>query len=137
MKRIPLLLLTAFVGIGISSSTTSCSKSSHKTDSCLNYAVAPVESVEGSTSAKVNEPVLLTVNFRVSSGCGVFNNFETTKTSTGQDIKVNARYEGCVCTMDAPLRTTAYTFTPSNVGTYYLNFYSGGLTPVTHTIIVK
>jgi hypothetical protein len=37
---------------------------------------------------------------------------------------VEAKYEGCVCTLNIPIRTVNYDFTASKSGDYQLNFKS-------------
>lgn len=61
---------------------------------------------------------LFNVAFRVTNGCGQFYSFEQT-TAT---IQLIAKYEGCICTENTPLRKIAYTFNPTVPSTYTLKF---------------
>ena len=91
----------------------------------------------GANTALVNQEVVLTVSFGCFNGCGQFGNFEETTTGNTSTINVNAKYEGCICTQDAPIRTTLYKFKKSQTGTYELKFWQGASSYLTYTIIVQ
>ena len=105
-------------------------------DNCSIYTKAPVIEVNGANTALVNQEVDLTASFGVSNGCGQFDKFEEIVSGNTTIIALNAKYEGCFCTDDAPVRTAIYKFKKSQKGTYQLKF-SRGDSYVTHVIIVQ
>jgi len=105
--------------------------------SCVSYAKAPVTKIEGVTTTLANQDVTLTISFGCFNGCGQFGNFEETIVGNITTIKVNAKYEGCVCTQEAPIRVTSYNFKKTQTGTYELKFSRGENSYLTHTIVVQ
>ncbi len=113
-----------------------CNKK-HDNEKCLSYTKAPVTKIEGAVSALVNQEVDLTVSFGCFSECGQFGNFEEIITGNTITFDVNAKYEGCICTADAPTRQTLYKFKRSQPGTYELKFLVSTNNYLTHTITVQ
>lgn len=113
-----------------------CNKNHHN-DKCLSYTKAPVTKIEGAGAASVNQEVDLTVSFGCFSGCGQFGNFKEIITGSVTTININAKYEGCICTTDAPTRKTLYKFKRSQPGTNELKFQVSTNNYLTHTITVQ
>ena len=109
----------------------------HEDTSCLSSTKAPVTKIEGANSALVNQEIILTVSFGCYNGCGQFGNFDEVFSGNSTTIAVNAKYEGCICTQDAPIRQTTYKFKKSQTGTFDLKFLKTENTYLTHTIIVQ
>ncbi len=131
MKSIHFLLALIFV------TTTFFQCEEDLDDNCLSFNSAPVTLVVGATSAMANQDVLLIVSFTASNGCGQFENFSESVNGNVNNITVNARYEGCVCTQDLPTRTATYTFKKSQPGVYELRFYQTASSYYTHSITVQ
>jgi hypothetical protein len=115
-----------------------CTKK-HEDDSktCLSFNKAFVTKIEGANSTLVNQDVFLTVSFGCYNGCGQFGNFNEVINGNATAITVNAKYEGCICTQDAPIRQTTYKFKKSQAGSYDLKFLQAENTYLIHTIIVQ
>lgn len=77
------------------------------------------------------------VDFYVNNGCGNFLLFDETIDGNTRTIKVIAKYEGEICTMDVPLREATYTFDPVTAGTYTLKFLMEDGTYQTETFVVQ
>ncbi len=88
----------------------------------MSYERAFVSKVEGSTTGQVNQEIALQVYFGCHNGCGQFGNFEENISANTRTIIVNAKYEGCVCTQEVPVRIGSYKFKTSQAGIYYLKF---------------
>jgi hypothetical protein len=114
-----------------------CKKEDTANNKCLSFAKAPVTAVTGPATGSINQDINLTVSFACSNGCGQFGSFEQARTGNTFEISVTAKYEGCVCTQDIPVRQQTYTFRASQPGTYLLNFVQQNNTFVTHTIVVQ
>ncbi|MEO5968238.1 MAG: hypothetical protein ABIP68_03240 [Ferruginibacter sp.] len=112
-----------------------CTK--NKNEHCISYAFAPVTNVTGNNTALVNQELNLNVSFVCINGCGQFGNFEESNSANNTIIKVNAKYEGCVCTQDVPTRSTVYKFKKSEAGIYELKFWQTDTTFYNYTIIVQ
>ncbi|HMT73224.1 MAG TPA: hypothetical protein PKA77_04110 [Chitinophagaceae bacterium] len=106
-------------------------------DSCLSFNKAPVTKIEGSNSALVNQEIILTVSFGCYNGCGQFGSFDEVISGNATTITVNTKYEGCVCTQDAPIRQASYKFKKSQAGTFDLKFLQAENTYLIHTITVQ
>lgn len=98
---------------------TNCGK---KNSNCLSYEDTFVSKVDGSKTGKVNQVMTFQVYFGCHSGCGQFSSFKENVVGNIRTVIVNAKYEGCTCTADAPTRMATFSFTPSQPGTYYLKF---------------
>ena len=105
--------------------------------SCIQYKNAAVTKIEGPTSGNVNQVLNLTVFFGCFNGCGQFGSFEQTTTGNLTTINVIAKYEGCICTQDAPIRQTVYNFKATEPGVYNINFEQTQGSYLTHTIIIQ
>lgn len=132
LKYFKLLTLCAFFIIPL----FSCYKLP-EVNNCSSFRVAPITKIVGSNTALVNQEVDLTISFGCTNGCGQFGNFEETTSGNTSTIKINAKYEGCICTKDAPTRTISYKFKKMQPGTYELKFYQSDNLYVTHTITVQ
>jgi hypothetical protein len=126
---ISLIALTLFL--------LSCKKEREENTLCSSLVQAPVVKVEGPKTAAVNQPITLTVYFGCFSGCGQFGNYQQNVTGNRTVITVVAKYEGCICTQDAPVRQYNYNFTASQTGTYYLKFLQTTGVYLTDTITVQ
>ncbi|MBE0649736.1 MAG: hypothetical protein IH595_02735 [Bacteroidales bacterium] len=93
---------------------------------CNENKIAYVTSVKYPGSGTVNEPILIDVNFGVTNGCGQFGKFiVSTDSSNTRTIETEAKYVGCVCTQDAPIRSAQYKFLTDTPGNYLIKFRSG------------
>lgn len=128
MKKLLLLVFSI-------SLLTSCAEDDTE-ETCIEFGDAGIESVtvlpvdtDGSYPIKVD--------FRVMNGCGNFGSFEESTEGNTTAIKVIAKYEGCICTQDLPLREVTYTFEPTAPGTYTLKFMTADDTFITETIVAE
>lgn len=117
-------ILNFFVLMFISSLIISCDKDDDKNIECIEYKLGYVTSVNAPPTGNTNETINIELNFSVFNGCGGFRKFIETENGNVRTIEVEAKYEGCICTQDTPIRTTNYEFTTSNAGEYELNFKS-------------
>ena len=88
---------------------------------------------------KVTEPLrvgFIEVDFQVFSGCGQLGRFIVTEDGNTSTIEIEAAYIGCVCTLDAPIRTVIYEFSATNPGVYELKFKSGTSEYITVNLII-
>lgn len=127
MKRDLFLLMTLLVFF-------SCTKDD---DKCIENKVAYVTGINAPETGAINEFISIDVYFGVNSGCGQFGRFIESGVEKSKTIVVEARYEGCSCTMDAPERLTSYEFKPNEAGTYELNFKSSESGFITVNILVE
>jgi hypothetical protein len=52
-------------------------------------------------------------------------------------IEVMAKYEGCICTQDAPIRTVNYEFLTKIPGDYELRFKSSEIDFITINLLIE
>ncbi|MBS1752883.1 MAG: hypothetical protein R2765_12490 [Ferruginibacter sp.] len=104
---------------------------------CLSYTQAPVTKVEGPNTGNVNQDINLIVSFGCFNGCGQFGKFEQTSDGDTTTINVIAKYEGCICTQDAPIRQTTYKFKATQPGIYFLKFLQTEKAYLTDTIQIQ
>lgn len=117
MKRKLMLILSILLLTVIS-----CSKDHD--NNCIENNTEYVTSVNSPSTGTVNESINIEVGFGVHNGCGNFGKFIETENGNTKTIEVEARYEGCACTLEAPIRKTNYVFKTQNSGNYILKFKS-------------
>lgn len=109
-----------------------CSSNNDATD-CTTFEPAAIVTVEEKQNTDAAS-FLFDVDFQVNNGCGQFFIFEENTVGNITTINVVAKYEGCVCTEDYPIRRTVYSFLPSVAGTYILKFKMEGENYITKTV---
>lgn len=123
LKKTYFIILISTITLGL---FLSCNKNNgEKENECIINKTAYVTSVNSPTSGVVNQSIIFKVNFGVNNGCGGFGKFIETVNGTSRIIEVEAKYEGCICTQDAPGRTADYKFIANTAGNYELKFKSG------------
>jgi hypothetical protein len=113
----------------------SCNDNEANDDQCISYSPAVIDAVTLIPTVDMIGAVF-NVAFYVNNGCGDFGSFEETIDGNTITIKVIAKYEGCVCTDDIPLRESVYTFTSATAGTYTLKFLKTDGTFITETVVI-
>ena len=112
-----LIILSILLSINIS-----CSEND-KND-CIENKLAYVTSVDSPSNGVINEIINIEVDFQVNNGCGEFGEFIETQNGNVKIIEVKARYEGCICTDNLPIRKVNYEFITQISGNYELRFKS-------------
>jgi hypothetical protein len=114
----------------------SCSKEEQE-NNCIENKTAYVTSINSPSTGIVNENINIEVSFGVNNGCGNFGKFIETGSGNTKIIEVEARYEGCVCTMDAPTRKINYVFKTQNSGNYIFKFKSSSTEHITVNLAIN
>ena len=114
----------------------SCSLKNQPEPTCTDYLSAPIETVVAKENADASK-FLFDVAFRVTDGCGNFGSFAETTEGNETTIEVIAKYEGCFCTEDTPLRETVYVFNENTPGTYTLKFKMSDDNYVTQMVTIE
>ncbi len=105
-------------------------------EECIGYRPENVTEVNAPSSGKINEPVVIEVNFIVYNGCGKFVQFIESGSEQSKIIEVQAKYEGCICPTVTKDITAVYEFTPLTSGEYNLRFKSGETDYITVNISI-
>ncbi|MFI2742756.1 hypothetical protein ACG2LH_08455 [Zhouia sp. PK063] len=129
-------VLNFIIFIFICTLVSSCD-SDDKNDECIQNEIGYVTTLTAPSSGSVNETINIEVNFRVFNGCGKFGKFMETENGNTRTIEVEAKYEGCNCTQDAPIRTTNYEFVANSPGNYTLKFKSSPTEFITVNLVIK
>ena len=130
--RFLLKISVLFLAVALVLLQTAC----NDTDNCRHEEMATVLSVMASDTVKVNTSHVVNISFQVNNGCGSFKKLKESTTGNKIEIEVEAKYRGCICTMDLPILETDYEFKPKSTGTYLLEFGSGSTPDVIKTIEV-
>lgn len=126
-----------FAIIIIASLNISCNNNDDKNNECEEYDVGYVTYVNSPTTGTVNETINLEVSFGVFNGCGVFEKFIEIENRNIRTIEVEAKYESCVCTQDAVIRTVNYEFITQISGNYELRFKSNETDYITVNLLIE
>ena len=113
----------------------SCSK--EQDSNCIENKIAYVTLINSPSTGSVNQNINIEVSFGVNNGCGNFGKFIETQNGNTKTIEVEARYEGCVCTQDAPTRKTNYVFKTQNSANYILKFKSSATEFITANLTIN
>ena len=127
MKFLPTLLLILLF--------TNCTK--EKTEE--KNELMPLQKVESVTTATVNSTINFSVYWYFTNGCQNLRNFEVV--ANGNNFIINPYAvvvpATSICTQEAGVKTTIYTYTPTATGTYTFQFKSKDGQVFTRTIIVN
>ena len=135
LKRTYFIILFSTITLGLFSS---CNKNDdEKEEECITNKTEYVTSVNSPATGTVNQNVTIEVIFGVSNGCGGFGKFIETENGTTRIIEVEAKYVGCICTQDAPIRTTNYEFITNTAGNYELKFKSSPTEFITVNLMIN
>jgi hypothetical protein len=93
-----------------------------KQGECTYVEIAPIATANVPDTGLANTNIPIPIQYNISNGCGQFLNMGESIQGNNRNITVNARYEGCVCTMVFLTLDTVYNFNATTPGTYYLNF---------------
>ena len=94
--------------------------------------------VEGATTGKVDQTIILTVYYPTSSSCDVFDRFENTTQDHFFSYKAYGHTETSkFCTEAAIEKSVEVKFIPISAGSYELRFINPDNSYFTHTIIVN
>ena len=89
-----------FLALGI---FCSCHKKATGDQNCTKYEVVPATAVDSVDATH------LKVSFMVNNGCGHFYKFLEKDSAGITYVRIMAKYTGCMCTMDLPVREEVYT----------------------------
>lgn len=121
----------------------SCQKSELKeminTDNFKSVQQTAIASVNGPTTAKVNQEVKFTVSWPYNGNCEKFENFKTDTLSDTTHVQLftstNAAED---CSGKEVQRSSLFKFKAAQSGTYYLKFFGPGkVNPIVDTLTVK
>jgi hypothetical protein len=126
-----------FAGPIISSLIISGCTKKNRDSGCLSYQLAPVTKITGPDSGYVNQDISLIVSFGIFNGCGKFGNVEQTQNADTTFIKLNAKYEGCICTQLAGTMDTTFSFRANHAGIYFLKFLQPDQSYLTDTLFIQ
>lgn len=104
---------------------------------CLTIQQANITSTFTPTNGLKNTLIPISVNYGIASGCGQFYSLDESTNGNKRTIKVNVKYEGCVCTAIAGTLETNYNFTATNGGIYYLKFMENSNSFHVDTIVIQ
>lgn len=108
-----------------------------KNEECISSQIAFVTSVDDPKTGTVNKPLNIEVSFPVYNGCGGFGKFIEKKDGNTRVIEVEAKYVGCICTTDIPIRKVNYEFVTNKAGNYELKFKSSPTEYITINLTIN
>ncbi|HZJ35910.1 MAG TPA: hypothetical protein VFD29_04735 [Gillisia sp.] len=117
--------------------TINISCSENDKNDCVENKLAYVTSVNSPSNGVINEITNIEVDFGVNNGCGQFGEFIETENGNVKIIEINARYFGCICTQDAPIRTVNYEFITQIPGNHELRFKSNDTDFITVNLLIE
>ncbi|MBC7642772.1 MAG: hypothetical protein H7174_10625 [Flavobacterium sp.] len=88
-------------------------------------------------TGNVNQVIPITLNFTVFNGCGCFGNITETNVGNTKTLTVNAKYEGCICTLPVYDVNTTYTFTGTTIGIHTIKFAQPDGSFLSYTINIQ
>ena len=108
-------------------SAASCQKSELKemvnTDSFISVRQTAIASVNGPTTAKINQDVKFTVSWPYEGYCQTFKSFKITNLSDTTHVKLfTATNVAEDCTGKEVQRSSVFTFKPEKAGVFFLKF---------------
>jgi hypothetical protein len=125
-----------FVVVLISAFVISCDYRKEE-EECRIIEITGVNQVEIQDTAISGAEVPMSIYFGVHNGCGQYYNLlQNTDLGYDREFQVQAVYDGCVCTDNAPLRQVSVPFRAFVPGTYTLKFKSADNSFVIKTLVL-
>jgi hypothetical protein len=94
--------------------------------------------VEGDTTGKIDQTIILTVYYPTSSSCDVFDRFEQAHGANFFSWKAYGHTEtNNFCTNEAIEKSVTIKFTPISAGTYELRFINKDNSYFTHILTIN
>jgi len=125
-------------------SAASCTKSEMKdvadSGNFISVKQAAIASVNGPTTANIDQEVTFTVSWPYTGNCEKFNSFKVDTLSDTTHIKLfTATNTVEDCAGKEIQRTKVYKFKPAKSGTYFLKFFGPDslAKPIVDTLMVK
>ena len=113
----------------------SCTKSSSEHYTSVQWNM---NRVEGDTTCKIDQTIILTVYYPTSSSCDIFDRFENTTQDHYFSYKAYGHTETSkFCTEAAIEKSVKVKFIPISAGSYELRFINKDNSYFTHTITVN
>ena len=100
--------------------SAACTKKEN--DDCLYFERARFIEASLPAFGLVNQVIPVPTKFACTNGCGQFSSFETKIEGNIINIRVIAKYEGCVCPENIPVYTETYNLQVSTPGSYVVKF---------------
>ena len=113
----------------------SCTKSSSEHYTSVQWNM---NRVEGDTTCKIDQTIILTVYYPTSSSCDIFDRFENTTQDHFFSYKAYGHTETSkFCTEAAIEKSVEVKFTPVSAGSYELRFINKDNSYISHSITVN
>jgi len=135
--------ILSVIAIFILLSAASCQKSELKdvvnTDNFVKINQTAIASVNGPTTASINEEVKFTVSWPYFGYCQTFNSFKADSLSDTTHIKLfTATNTVENCTGKEVTRSSVFKFKSAKTGIYYLKFFGpDSASPIVDTLTIK
>ncbi|MFZ4797193.1 MAG: hypothetical protein ACOYMA_06835 [Bacteroidia bacterium] len=104
---------------------------------CLSIQQANITSTKTPAYGLKNTVIPIPIYYGIASGCGQFYSLDESTNGNTRTIKVNVKYEGCVCTAIAGTLETKYNFSAANAGIYYLKIMENNTSFHVDTIVIQ
>jgi hypothetical protein len=116
--------ISVFIAALLAAFVVSCDYKKEE-EECRVIEIAGVVQVEIQDTAVSGSEVPLSISFGVHNGCGQYYRLlQNTDLGYDREFQVQAVYDGCTCTQDAPIRQVSVPFKAFVPGTYTLKFKS-------------
>jgi hypothetical protein len=106
-------------------------------DTCERTEVARIDKVTSPKVIDLGETAFINLNFGIGNGCGSFKEIKSVQTGNYLNIKVINAFKGCTCTEIYQMGTKVFQFTPTQKGTYYIQYLLNENSLTTDTLLVK
>ncbi len=90
---------------------------------CFSISPAGISTIDGPSTATVNQPVSINMTFMVGNGCGSYYSTENFSEGDTTEVLVKVKFQGCMCTQQVMTLQQTYTFTPTVPGPHYFKYF--------------
>lgn len=107
------------------------------TDNCERAEVAQISKVTCPRAINYGESASIVLEFGIGNGCGSFKEIRSVQSGNFIQLEVINTFKGCICTEQYQTGTEVFRLTPSQKGTYYIQYLLSGNSKTTDTLLVK
>jgi hypothetical protein len=106
-------------------------------ETCERTEVARIDKVTCLKEMSLGQTAGIEIEFGIGNGCGSFKEIKSVQTGNYLNIEVINAFTGCTCTEIYQMGTKVFQFTPTQKGTYYIQYLLNENSLTTDTLLVK
>ncbi len=107
------------------------------TDNCARTEIARITKLTCPKEISLGQTAGIEIEFGIGNGCGSFKEIKSVQTGNYLQLEIINSFTGCTCTELYQMGRKVFPFTPTQKGTYYIQYLLKENSYLTDTLLVK